>query len=250
MAFEDDQDGSTDAPGEGTSWGLWAAAVVVVVVVLLGVWVVWPSGDAGDPDIDVGGPTSTAPSSNDEQPAGEGECPELPEGDEIPETGPEVDWEIVYGAALPFSEDHGPAVVEGDIARCFSNTPTGALIAAAQIDSRAILARDGVEVVRDQTVPGPGQDRLVEVLEERGWGPALPGQLCQTAGFRIVTYSAEEAVFAVASRCPETATLQLTEATLRWVDGDWRSVLQDDGSFSATSSVLSDLSGMTPWGGV
>jgi hypothetical protein len=253
MADEDRDDQPGQQGEDRPNIGTWAAIAIVAAVVLLAGWVVVTGGDDDD-NGGAGGPSSTttpARSDDDDGEAlGEGECPDMPAGDEIPETGPEVDWEIVYGAALPFSEDHGPAVVDGDIARCYSHTPTGALIAALQIEYRVLLARQGVDVVEEQTTAGAGQDVLIDALEERGWSPAQPGELCQTAGFRFVTYTSEEAVIAIAARCAASGNLQLTELRVRWEDGDWRQVLQPDGSSSPTASALADLSGMTPWGGV
>ena len=141
-------------------------------------------------------------------------------------------------------------VLEGDIARCYSHTPTGALLAAVQIEYRIALARDGVGVAREQTVPGEGQDRLVAALEQRGWEPPTPGEICQVAGFRIVTYTEDDAVVSLASRCASSGSLQLTEARMQWTGGDWRRVLAPDGSLSPTASALSDLGGMVEWGGV
>jgi hypothetical protein len=160
-----------------------------------------------------------------------------------------VAWTIYRGIVVPSSDDHGPTVFEGGVARCYSHTPTGALIASVQIGARAIVAPDGVTVVREQTVPGTGQAALIAALEDRGPVEVTSGEICQVAAYRFVTYSPEQAVIARASRCP-SGNLQLTQVTVEWRDGDWRLVLLDDGSESAMTSTLSDLSGMTAWSGV
>lgn len=177
-------------------------------------------------------------------------CPDMPSGDAIPATAPPVTWEVFHGAVLPVSEDHGPAVVEGAIARCYSHTPIGALIASVQIDYRTLVdPAGGVAVVRAQTVPGDGQDALLAALDERGRpGVAEPGELCQIAGYRFITYTAAEAVIATATDCGEN--LQLTEGRVQWREGDWQQVLEPDGSSTPTGSVLPDLRGMTVWSGV
>jgi len=271
MAFDEpDAGGGSDSRDDKTIPGGWAAGAVLAIVLLLAGWVVWPRGDddgaAGDGGAQaaVGGSPTTdaaAPDDSDDgdtdgpgsgvlDPGAEGDCPDLPSDDVIPETAPEVQWEIYFAGALPVSEEHGPAVLDGDMARCYSHTPTGALLAAVQIEYRILLARDGVGVAREQTVPGEGQDRLVAALEQRGWEPPTPGEICQVAGFRVVTYSDDDAVISLAARCAASGSLQLTEARMQWTDGDWRRVLAPDGSMSPTASALSSLSGMVEWGGV
>jgi hypothetical protein len=227
-----------------------AAAVFLTVLAVVAAWLIWPTNDEGP-----------APSSGVEVPEGASEgaapveagangCPAMPSGDEIPDTGPPVTWEVFNGAVVPVSQEHGPRVVDGAIARCYSRTPTGALIAAVQIDYRALVdPGGGVGVARRQTVPGEGQEALVSALRERGApGSAEPGELCQVAGFRFVNYTPDEAVMALATRCGDR--LQLTEDRVRWRDGDWYQVLEPDGSSSPTAAVLPDLSGMTVWSGV
>lgn len=247
---------SDDGHDDTNNSTLYAALIIVGLVLLLAAWVIWPRSDSDSDtiDSDVGAerpaPDTDTPVGSPEAGERAGNCPEgMPEGDDIPETAPDVDWQVHWTVALPFSDEHGPAVIDGDIARCYARTPTGALIASAQIDHRVLLAPDGPEVARVQTVPGVGQDRLVEVLEERGEAEADPGTLCQVAGYRFVTYSADEAVIASASRCP-SSRLQLVEVRLRWVEGDWVMVPEDDGSLTPTVSSLADLSGMVTWGGV
>ncbi len=140
-------------------------------------------------------------------------------------------------------------VVDGDVARCYSHTPAGALIASVQISSRYLLGVDGVTVVREQAVPGTGQRALIAALEERGPVEVQSGDVCQVAGYRFVAYTPDRAVIARASRCPGDV-LQLSDVAVEGRGGDWRIVLDDKGSESATVSTLADLSGLTAWSGV
>jgi hypothetical protein len=227
-----------------------AAAVFLTVLAVVAAWLIWPKNDQ-----------RPAPSSGVEVPKGPSEgaapvetgangCPVLPSGDEIPVAAPPVTWEVFHGAVLPVSSEHGPAVVDGAVARCYSRTPTGALIAAAQIPGRILVdPGGGVEVARKQTVPGEGQEALVAALRDRGRPSAAgPGELCQVAAFRFIAYSPSEAVIALAANCGDG--FQATESRLQWRDGDWRRVLEPDGSTSPTVAVLPDLEGMTIWSGV
>jgi hypothetical protein len=226
------------------------AAVFLTVLAVMVAWLIWPKNDQ-----------RPAPSSGAEVPGGPSEgaapvetgangCPAMPSGDEIPAAAPPVTWEVFNGAVLPVSQEHGPAVVDGAVARCYSRTPAGALIAAAQIGFRILVDPDGgVAIAREQTVAGEGQDALVAALRKRGRPtPPQPGELCQIAGYRFVAFTPQEAVIALASDCGDK--FQLTESRVQWSDGDWRRVLEPDGSTSPTASVLPDLEGMTLWSGV
>ena len=167
----------------------------------------------------------------------------------MPTSGPEVEWALFRGTAVPSSDTHGPARVIGDVARCYSRTPTGALIAMVQISSRYLVSPDGVSIAREQTIPGKGQDVLVAALERRGEVEVQSGDVGQIAAYRFVNFTPDEAVIAVATRGPDGG-LQLVELRVRWSEGDWKIVLFDDGSQFSTSSTLTDLTGMNPWSGV
>jgi hypothetical protein len=224
-----------------------AAAVFLTVLAVVAAWLIWPKNEQRPsemqrPEEPAGGAAPVEAAANG--------CPAMPSSDEIPVAGPPVTWEVFNGAVLPVSQEHGPRIVDGAIARCYSRTPTGALLAATQIEYRLLVDPEGgIDVVREQAVPGPGRDALIAALRERGRpGPAAPGELCQVAGYRFVTYTPNEAVIAAASNC--RGNFQLTESRVQWYDGDWRQVLEADGDSSPTAAVLPDLSGMTIWSGV
>ena len=245
LVREDEDDYGDD---ERRNRSVLAAAALVTIVALLAAWLIWPRGSES-PAPGVKAPEAPGGAASPKE-AGANGCPDMPSGDEVPTTPPPVRWEVFNGAVLPVSDEHGPAVVDGAVARCYAHTPTGALIAAVQIDYRALVdPGGGVEVARKQTVPGEGQEALVTALRERGRpGSAAPGELCQVAGFRFVNYTPEEAVIAIATRCGEK--IQLTEDRVQWRNGDWHQVLEPDGSSSPTAAELADLSGMTVWSGV
>ncbi|WP_282794599.1 hypothetical protein [Streptomyces sp. CC224B] len=152
--------------------------------------------------------------------------------------------------ALPTSEAAGPAVTDGDVARCYARTPTGALLAAAQIAVRALLAQDWRTVMEEQTY-GDTRDSYIEQrtkLEKKtSPPPPEPGELGQYAGFRFVTYDSRTAVIELVTRFSDTGALQVSTATVQWRDGDWR--YQYSTTYTQPKS-LDSLAGYVPWGGV
>jgi hypothetical protein len=76
-----------------------------------------------------------------------------------------------------------------------------------------------------------------------------PGTYGQLAGFRVLAYTPDVAVFTLVSRFATTGMLQATVATVTWVGGDWRLQLQPDGGSSPTTQRLPSLDGYIVWGG-
>ena len=242
MALEElvrDDEGDYEDEGRRNRSVLLGAAVVTVIA-LVAAWLIWPKGG----DNDATGEAAPAPVADG--------CPPMPSSDEIPTTAPPVTWELFNGAALPASAEDGPAVLEGPIARCYSHTPTGALIAAVQINIRSLVdPAGGLSVVREQMVPGEGREALAEALRKRGAPGEVSGTpvgFCQVAGYRFVTYTPDEAVVALAADCGDV--FQVTELRVQWRDGDWHQVREPDGSSSPTVASAQDLRGFAVWRGV
>jgi hypothetical protein len=170
----------------------------------------------------------------------------------VPTSPPtDVQWQLYQRVALPYSTIAGPRIIDGAVARGYAHTPTGALIAAAQIPYRMLVSGGDTwrQVVDRQIVPGPGRDRFVQVRSQvTADGPPDP-RLTQIAGFRFVTYTPGIAVIQFASKS-NSGQLQVTTSTVQWADGDWKQVLQPDGSESPTVQSVPDLTGMVVWSGV
>lgn len=237
LVRDDEEDYEDD---ERRNRSVLAAAALVTVIAALAAWLIWPKGGESP------GPGEAATA-----PVAEG-CPTMPSNDDIPTTAPPVTWEVFNGAVLPVSVEHGPAVVEGPIARCYGHTPTGALIAAVQINIRSLVdPTGGLSVVREQMVPGEGREALAEALRKRGAPGEVsgtPAGFCQVAGYRFVTYTPDEAVVALAADCGEV--FQVTELRVQRRDGDWHQVREPDGSSSPTVASAQDLRGFVVWRGV
>ncbi|MGW3491531.1 hypothetical protein [Streptomyces sp. NRRL F-5630] len=246
----------TTAPDEGpfyTRRGWQISAAALVVLLGLGITTVITSGpderdDAAPRAVPSPSPSSARPSSA--SPTG-ADCPALPESDVIPTSGPTVDWALEGPVILPSSPSTGPARVDDHtgIARCFAHSPSGALVAAAQIGARYIVAPGWKKLMEEQTY-GPGRDEMIKARGEfmRTAPPAspVPGELGQIAGYQVVTYSPDTAVFQLVVRF-DTGELQESTATVRWEDGDWRYQLPEK---SGVTKPVPDLDGYHVWGGI
>jgi len=154
-----------------------------------------------------------------------------------------VEWRLWYGIALPSSAD-GPRNADGS---GYAHTPTGALLAVAQIPYRAIFGPDWRTNATTQLLPGPERDTFLSGIEQ------LPDHLDtsiagQVAGFRFLSYTPDTAVIDLASGT--TGQWSTVIRTLRWVDDDWRVVLNPAGSMGSPPQKISSLANYVPWAGV
>lgn len=162
-----------------------------------------------------------------------------------------VRWENYRTLALPYSVTDGPMRIQGEVARCFSRTPTGALLALAHISARYILSPDWNNVVKYQIVPSPEVEtyRLTRRGQElQMGGPSLPepGTVTQLAGFRFISYTNESAVLAIVRRDSQ-GRLESFFQTVEWESGDWKLVLQSGGVDSTSTEPVDSLTGFVPW---
>ncbi|GGM81980.1 hypothetical protein GCM10012275_60740 [Longimycelium tulufanense] len=242
----------SDPTAEGDERNPWtrsgfllSAGVVGLLLVLLVVVLVETSttnnGQAQpQPPAGTAGPAVSAPT----RPAGPGPTT-------IPATPPQdVSWQLYRSVALPVSASAGPHEITDSAATVYAHTPTGALMAAAHIPVRKLIAPDWRRVVAEQVADGPGRDAYVKLREQVTNDTVTPGMLGQIAGYKFVHYSPDTATIQIVTRFATKGTLQLTTLTVTWQDGDWRLVLQPDGADSPTAQSLNSLAGFTEWGGV
>lgn len=223
-----------------------ASGAFLALIVVLGIWLGFSGGSGTShqarPPSTASPPTTT--------PAPRTGCHPTDRNQAVPTTSPTgVSWQLFNSVALPYSKTAGPLLVDGLVARCFAHTPTGALLAAAQIGTRAQLSPQWREVDLAQVLPGPGRDRLMTELAQVASFAPPEGGYGQFAGFEFQSYDPTEATIEFVSRF-RSGAMQVTAETVRWSGGDWKLQLQPDGGTSATAQPVTDLTGFVPWGGV
>ena len=73
----------------------------------------------------------------------------------------------------------------------------------------------------------------------------------QFAGFRIISYSPDQASIALAASIPgQTDSYPLLTVAMQWYQGDWRAVPQPGPTVVVTGSSATSLAGFVPWSGV
>jgi hypothetical protein len=254
-------------PGENpfTERGFIAAAGVLTVVLVSGAAVLLTDPPPPATETDAG--TSGAPAAEGDagdgtetddaaEPAGEpaspgdsaadGSCPELPAQDQARPSGepPGTVWQNVDGQLLPFSPRVGPAQSRGPVARCYAHTPTGAVFAAVQASWRYRRSEDWGAMAQFTLAPGPGRDAYIRQRTD-GAGPngtpyrppADDVGTPQPLGFRVVSYTPEQAEIDVISSPLSSGLGNHTVWSVVWSGNDWRLVLGGNGEAPPASPV-------------
>lgn len=224
--------------------GFIAAGIVVAVVVLAAVIVLVTSLTA--PKHPAAQPTTTpsgaAVSASDKSICGLKSF----ETESSLTAAPETKWELVGTVAAPTDSKVGPGKVDSDGFRsCYAHTAAGALFAAVGYIAVGSDARN-VPRLYELLAQGPVRDQL-----QAAPSPGDPSSdRLQVAGFKVDSYSATEATIDVAWQVTSAGGALVSFPTvLRWEDGDWKVVIEQNGPPFAPSPLTS-LGGYIPWAGV
>ncbi len=189
-------------------------------------------------------PATTAPPS-----AGPSACGLRAEADSGTLTrAPDARWDLVGTVAAPSVEDQGPGEDDDGLRTCYARTPTGALLAAANVAAMGSNATLVERMTAEMTAAGPGREAALERIADEG-APAVPSVVrYQIRGFRLLDYSGTEASVDLALGVEGGLTGSFV-LDLRWEEGDWKVVLTDDGGLGSLPAPVPDLTGYTLWSG-
>jgi hypothetical protein len=196
------------------------------------------------------GPTETTSAT---PPAGNGGggCKTRNPDQRIPRVAPPaVSWDFETDMMIPRQAKGGPAITdESGLRRCFEHSPTGAVL-AAMVTLGQIRNPDLTEtVLRNRVAPGPGRNRALSEVRASPT-PRNEGESSQFTGFKVVDYLPNRAIVSIAVQLDNNKVAALP-ITLIWTGGDWKLVLQPDGSFNGevAPDVLQSLEGYVRFGG-
>lgn len=226
-----------------------AALVLVLIAAVIAIAFIPRGGD--EPDAGMTEPTASETASAPAVTADgveESICG-LPASDETAlGTGPESDWELVGTMAVPEAPDTaGPGEIDDSGFRtCFAHSPTGALYAAANLLGQGSIGDEETQrkLLEQLTVESAGQQSALENISEAGSAPSA-----QISGFQLLSYSDSAATIDIAFTLQSGAVGHVS-LPLRWVDGDWKIEVADNGQFLNDPVQLNDLSDYIPWSGV
>lgn len=229
---------------EGQGRSLWfMVSAMVVVLVLIAAAVLTIANLIGDDE-----PEAT-PSSSAETSKSESVCglePKESSADNLT-SAPKTKWRLIDRVAAPEVEEAGPGKIGSDqFGSCFAQSPTGAVVAAANIVASTTTPERQAKAYEELAVDGPGRTKILQSLKD-GEFEDTPEISVQIAGFRIERYTDKEASIDLALAV-DGETYMSSPMELRWVDGDWKVVVNDDGSVYDAQPV-DDLSDYVVWSG-
>lgn len=170
-------------------------------------------------------------------------------GATVPQTTPlDVTWNLWRGVAVPTSRSAGPAVVDAadGLTDCYSHTPLGALMAAANISYRIFGSAPDTVVADHQLAAGPGRSLLLSQVRAY----QRPDAVAQLAAFRFVTYAPSAATVQVVNGEAADRSLRASALTVVWVGDTWQLLATPDGEIGSSPQPITDLSGYVPFSGM
>ena len=226
--------------------GFIAAAVVVGIIVLAAIVVILTSVIGGGSDEPTSAPTDVTPSSTSPTASADDESVCGLEGFETTNTldqAPSNDWALVGTVAAPEDpEGAGPGENTDGIRTCYAHTAEGALFMTVNF---AAMGTDASLQGRLTPLIAPGTGR--DAAENAPTGSAS-NLRAQVAGFKIASYSTEEATVDLALNYSSGELVSLP-IKLVWAEGDWKIQMTDQGTLPLSPSPLENLGGYIPWSG-
>ncbi|WP_431679094.1 hypothetical protein [Kitasatospora sp. KL5] len=164
-----------------------------------------------------------------------------------PTKAPEgTEFKLTGVTLVPTSRTAGPLVQDGGVWRCFAHTPEGAARAAAVINAVDTPRDDWEASARLQLTPQEAARRYVDNRKADPFGEPLKGVVIKMMGFAIQTYSPEQCTVMMLASAGPDRYLVVTR-TVRWVDGDWRMLADQDGSLGQKALTVGGTNGFVIW---
>lgn len=220
--------------GKTALWG--SLAVAFVVAVLLVFLLVNPNESAE--------PAAQPEPATSESAAAKGKC-NVPVGDTSskPVMPKDLRWEAKDGWTWPVSDTYGPTQTKDGFGVCFARSPLGAALTAVSLNAggNLINSRKAGQVYG---IPSSGLDLLLEKTPDAA-GNSTP---VTYSGFIVDSFTKDEAAITIVSATAASpsgyAGLPLT---FKWVDGDWKLKVLDDGSTFVGQPPVPNKGGFVEW---
>ncbi len=165
-------------------------------------------------------------------------CPPLHSDSTTPTAPPAgLTWRSTTVGLLPSSPTDGPAVHDHGIDRCFSHTPTGAVLAAVTINLE-LLMPSWSPAMNNQVLHNDGYDQLLTGYQANPPdGTAPPNTI---TGFRVLSYLSSTATVSLVLIDTAGSALQDCPTTLAWTNNDWLISPLPNGHLSATCTTTQE----------
>lgn len=222
----------------GTRMSLWVSLAVVAVVAIIAVFLVLnpvendtaPAAAGQD-----GTESSTDPDRCDAPVGDTSAMPEMPE---------DLRWEAANGWTWPVSDTYGPTQEDNGYGVCFSRSPLGAALMGVSLIAEGNTGVQ-LEAVELYVMESPGK----EVYRRTLTGAAPQEDPAVFSGFIVDSFSPDEAQITLVVSVPGSATGYAgIPETFRWVDGDWKLKVLDNGTIFQGQPTTPASGSFVSWG--
>ncbi|MEU6375352.1 hypothetical protein [Streptomyces sp. NPDC046909] len=163
-------------------------------------------------------------------------------GDEAPA---DLRWDTVHGTRVPVSASQGPARRESRLWRCFARTRVGAAL-AAQIICSQMSGPAWRLATQEQVVPGRGREKFAAKREfVQDTAESAAPTTAAWAGYRTLAYQGRSATVGLLIKTAQGYAA--TSVRMRWRDGDWKVLADDEGALYSRLTTSVVPAGYTVW---
>lgn len=218
---------------------LWASLALLVVVIIMAVFIVT------NPVQDEPAASPSASPEQTESAVADGEC-DVPAGDTsaMPELPEDLRWEADAGWTWPVSDTYGPTKDEDGYGVCFARSPLGAALMSVSLIAEGNAGKQ-IEAIELYIAESPGKEIYRKTLA--GEAPATTPAIF--SGFIVDSFSPDEArITLVAAETGSPTGYVGVPETLRWVDGDWKLQVLDDGRIFQGQPTTPAAGDFISWG--
>lgn len=222
-----------------TSW--WIAGGVVFIIAVLAIILLVNPAKKNDATANGANPVAVATKT-----AAAG-C-NVPVGDTSskPAMPKDLRWAAAKGWTWPVSDTYGPTQTKNGYGTCFARSPLGAALTAVTFNATANTLKV-TESIDLYIMDSPGKDVSLSTLGQ----DSLAGAPAVFAGFSVDSFTPDEAQITVviATQTSTTGYAGIPE-TFRWVDGDWKLKVLDDGRFMTGPATYPVAGQFVKWAGI
>lgn len=163
----------------------------------------------------------------------------------LPQTMPQTTWTPTGTGYSPSIDGVGPALVEGYRRSCYARSPMGAATFVANLMGISSDNRYSPDYVKHNVVPGPGRDIELSRVDPNEVASREATQ-ARVHAVRIIDFTPERALVGIAIRLTTGKTYSAA-MEVKWVQGDWKWQLTDEGKPRYPMETVHSLEGYTKW---
>lgn len=160
----------------------------------------------------------------------------------------DLTWKPLSDVEVPYSQTHGPSVIEGGWSRGFARTPQGAVLAALHITFQTV---EGTTVPKEAQLAALDAQVIGSYADDYAYralsGDPLEGlEKIVVEGYQVVSYAENAAQVEIVTAVPGEHGVERAGLTFNmiWYSGDWRLVAPSSEEWAENFRLVVSLDGL------